>query len=548
VPFTNKIYPNVYVSSLYLGEKNIDLAKEHFTKNFRVQDKLILNINGQKNTILVSEIVTGADVNKTVERAYNFTNSGNIFLDIITRTKLIFTSINLAPILMINNDKLTETILIASSSIDSKPINPSASEINGFVNINIGKNGVIVDIDKARSDIGSWLSYRKNNEIVLNLKVVNTTINNIESEKYKEKANKVLNKELILKQDDTEFILDDNTLLSFISPTGYYDDFIYAEILKISNKLNRNPQDSIFVIENQKVKEFAPSKDGVVVDEKELIKNIKNIIESILNNENSISEIVIPIVTTSPKIKNEDVNDFGIKTLIGTGFSNFKGSIPNRIHNVNLAQSKFRGVLIPPETIVSFNDILGDVSSYTGYKSAYVIMDGKTVLGDGGGVCQVSTTLFRAVLNAGLPVIDRRAHAYRVGYYEQGFGPGLDATVYSPTTDFKFKNDTSAYLLLQPTIDLDNLTLKFEIYGTDDGRISNLSKPIVASSIAPGNDVYIDDPTLPSGQIKQIEHRAYGAKVIFDYKVTRNGEELINQKFVSNYRPWTAVFLRGVAQ
>ncbi len=99
--------------------------------------------------------------------------------------------------------------------------------------------------------------------------------------------------------------------------------------------------------------------------------------------------------------------------------------------------------------------------------------------------------------------------------------------------------------MLQPTINLNDLTLKFEIYGTSDGRVSTVSKPVITSSIKPADDLYVDDPTLPVGQVKQIEHRAYGAKVVFDYKVTRNGEELINQKFVSNYRPWQAVYLRG---
>jgi len=207
--------------------------------------------------------------------------------------------------------------------------------------------------------------------------------------------------------------------------------------------------------------------------------------------------------------------------------------------------SKFKGILVPPNEEVSFNNILGDVSSLTGYKAAYVIKDGKTVLGDGGGVCQVSTTLFRALLDAGLPITERRAHAYRVGYYEQGFPPGLDATVYYPTTDLKFKNDTPAYILIQPTINLTDLSLVFEIYGTDDGRVATTTKPVITSQTAPPPDLYVDDPTLPLGTIKQIEHKAWGAKVIFDYKVTRGEETLIDQKFVSNYRAWQAVYLRG---
>ena len=204
--------------------------------------------------------------------------------------------------------------------------------------------------------------------------------------------------------------------------------------------------------------------------------------------------------------------------------------------------------MVPPNEIFSFNEVLGDVSSYTGYKAAYVIMEGKTVLGDGGGVCQVSTTLFRAVLSAGLPIMERRAHAYRVGYYEQGSSVGLDATVYSPTTDFKFKNDTANYLLIQPTIDNNNYSLIFEIYGTSDGRVATTTKPIISSQIAPADDLYIDDPTLPLGNVKQTEHKAWGAKVSFNYHVERDGQVLIDQKFSSNYRPWQAVYLRGSGQ
>ncbi len=166
-------------------------------------------------------------------------------------------------------------------------------------------------------------------------------------------------------------------------------------------------------------------------------------------------------------------------------------------------------------------------------------------MGDGGGVCQVSTTFFRAILNAGLPIIERRAHSYRVSYYEQGSSPGLDANVYDPTTDLKFKNDTPGYLLIQTLIDSASSTLIFEIYGTSDGRVTTISKPVVTDITPPSEDLYIDDPTLPQGEIKQIDWKAWGAKVWFNYIVER-GEETIYQKtFYSNYRPWQAVYLRG---
>jgi vancomycin resistance protein YoaR len=246
-----------------------------------------------------------------------------------------------------------------------------------------------------------------------------------------------------------------------------------------------------------------------------------------------------------PEITTDKINNLGINELIGRGSSTYFHSIPSRVHNVVLAASRINGTLVKPGDTFSFNDTLGDVSQFTGYKQAYIISDGKTILGDGGGVCQVSTTLFRSVLNAGLPVVERQAHAYRVGYYEQGSPAGLDATVYGPSPDFKFVNNTPAHVLIQATADPKNYSLVFELYGTSDGRVSVVSKPIVTNVTAPAGDLYQDDPTLPAGTIKQIEYKAWGAKVTFNYVVTKDGEEIFKKIFISNYRPWQAVYLRG---
>ncbi len=166
-------------------------------------------------------------------------------------------------------------------------------------------------------------------------------------------------------------------------------------------------------------------------------------------------------------------------------------------------------------------------------------------MGDGGGVCQVSTTLFRAALKAGLPILQRQAHAYRVSYYEQDSPPGFDATVYDPTADLKIKNDTPAHILIQPTFDSKKMILTFDIYGTSDGRIATTSKPKITDQVAPPEDLYQNDPTLPAGTIKQIDWKAWGSKATFNYSVERNNEIIYKKTFVSNYRPWQAVYLRG---
>lgn len=307
------------------------------------------------------------------------------------------------------------------------------------------------------------------------------------------------------------------------------------------------PQDALFRFQNGKVATFRPSVDGRRLNAEKAKQQFVNLLDTLPSHpiQKRIT-VNLPVEVVKPQVTTESVNNYGIKDVIGTGYSEFHGSIASRIHNVALAASQFNGVLIPPDRVFSFDEVLGDISAATGYQSAYIIKDGRTVLGDGGGVCQVSTTLFRAALDAGLPIVERHAHAYRVHYYEEGgFKPGIDATIFSPSVDLKFKNDTGHYILIQTATDTKNMTLTFTLYGTRDGRVSKISNQKLWDVTPPPEPLYQDDPTLPPGTVKQVDWAAWGAKASFDYTVSRNGTVLEQQTFFSNFRPWQAVYLRG---
>lgn len=312
---------------------------------------------------------------------------------------------------------------------------------------------------------------------------------------------------------------------------------------KIAEKTDAPAQEALFQFSNNKVTAFHASKNGLKLDQDKARLDFAKFLSPPKSGIITLQTIVL-----EPKIKTEQANNLGIRELIGKGESTFWHSIPNRIYNVGLAASRLNGVLIAPNEIFSFNKALGEVSGATGFKQAYVIKEKKTVLDDGGGVCQVSTTLFRSALNAGLLIIERQAHAYRVGYYEQNSPPGLDATVFSPSVDLKIKNDTPAYILLQTFIDSQNLGLTFFLYGQKDGRKAKISMPAILSQSPPLADLYQDDPTMPAGTIKQVDFAAWGAKVSFDYKVTREEKILQNETFISNYQSWQAIFLRGTKE
>lgn len=336
----------------------------------------------------------------------------------------------------------------------------------------------------------------------------------------------------------------------FLPPSYYYDDAQLIQLLTpIISRATVQPTDALFSFENGRVSAFKLSTDGQGVDIESIKRTVNAKIVSLIIFHSPQSFVIpIPIKVIKPVVSTENANSYGIKELIGSGTSLYQHSIPSRSFNVALAATRMNGVLIPPGDEFSFDKALGDVSSYTGYQQAYVIQNGHTILGDGGGICQVSTTFFRALLHAGLPITERHAHDYRVGYYEEDSPPGIDATVFVPSVDLKFTNDTGHWILVQSIVDQMDQRLTFNLYGTQDGRKAVLTTPVVSNETPPPPDVFNDDPTLPKGVIKQVDFSAWGAHVSFSRTVTKNGQVYLHDIFNTDYRPWQAVFQRGTKE
>jgi vancomycin resistance protein YoaR len=253
-------------------------------------------------------------------------------------------------------------------------------------------------------------------------------------------------------------------------------------------------------------------------------------------------DLTLPVTALFPKVDSNKIAEMGITELVSAATTYFKGSSKERVHNIVTAAEKFRGVVIPPGEQFSFNQNVGDVSAANGFVDSLIISGDRTELGVGGGVCQVSTTAFQAAFWGGFPILERYPHSYAVSWYNP---PGLDATIFTPTADFRFRNDSGSYLLIRPEVDAAKGQVTFYIYGTKDRTAEMIGKPEVSNVRPAPPPVYEESKTLAEGQIKQVDWAKEGKDVTVRRRITFNDGNVKEDKFVSKYQPWRSVYLYG---
>ncbi|MCJ7518063.1 MAG: VanW family protein [Anaerolineaceae bacterium] len=317
----------------------------------------------------------------------------------------------------------------------------------------------------------------------------------------------------------------------------------------LATRVNIWPQNARFIFndETRQLDLLSSSALGRVLD----IQASLTAIQSALTQRQSSSTLTFN--TVAPAVDDsKTATDLGITELVHMESSYFFGSSEARIQNIEKASSEFHGLLIPPGATFSMAANMGDVSLDNGYTEALIIYNGRTIEGVGGGVCQVSTTLFRTAFFVGFPITERYPHAYRVSYYEKTSGngrdsdlAGLDATVYVPLVDLKFTNDTSYWLLMETYVNRAFHRLTWKFYSTSDGRSVEWLTTGPVNIVEPKKPLYKLNEKLNAGEIKQVDWEADGADVRVERSVYRDGILYFSDTFYTHYEPWRAIYEYG---
>lgn len=309
--------------------------------------------------------------------------------------------------------------------------------------------------------------------------------------------------------------------------------------------LEREPQNPRFVF-NDDTGKLEVIQDAVIGRRLMVDESIDLINDEVINGAHDITlvfEFSDPVVTD-----NTTAEELQIKELVSSQTTYFYGSSAERIQNIETAASQFHGLLVPPGATFSMTSVLGDISLDSGYAEALIIYGDRTIKGVGGGVCQVSTTLFRTAFFGGFPIVERYSHAYRVYYYELSSSgnvnqkmAGLDATVYAPLIDFKFTNDTPYWLLMETYVNPPARTINWKFYSTSDGRTVDWETSGLQNIEDKLTPIYEKDEELEKGEVEQLDWAIEGADVTVSRTVTRNGEILHDDTLKTHYEPWATV-------
>jgi vancomycin resistance protein YoaR len=505
--YRDSVYPKVSVQGLEIGSKTLKeafdiLDEENKTLNTK---NITLTYGEQEYTTTLEELGIKLNTDETLVQAYRVKRKNNI----LSTLQQIFQDSDVNWVYTSDNEVLESSLgakvnpalkTLADSKLDYK---------DGQIIIIPEQAGESLDVEKIAPAISSNLNQ---DEIILEIPLIKESpaITTSSWESQKNDLDSFLTQHEIFFNDTNINISPDEivTWITIDQTTKKIDisqDTIKEYLGSVQKTLTSQPVNAKlrFNPELQQIEILEPGKEGTKLMMEESSKRIKNDILA------GVKRTELFVAVTSPLIDESQFDALGLKTLLGKGESNFKDSSKSRVKNINVAANKISSTLLKPGEEFSFVNTLGKVDARNGYLPELVIKGTKTIPEYGGGICQVSTTLFRAALNAGLPILERRNHSYVVNYYGK---PGLDATIYLPKPDFRFQNDTNNHILIQHYIV--GTVLYYEIYGTSTGKTAKTIEPVILES-------------SPDGSMKTVAYRE-----IYE------GDVMIKRDaFYSTYRP-----------
>ena len=564
--FAGRIYPGLSVAGTDLSGLTLEDASAQLAQKLSYPENGRIIFQGEQIWIAKpSELGLYLDPQTSALAAYNFGRQGGYLSRLASRFRAWNSGIDLPP-LLIYDQRVAYRYVSSIAAQLFIPTREATLSITGTEVVAVpGQVGRMVDIEATLAPLEAQL--RSLADGLLPVVIRDAPPQILDASQQAEIARRILSAPLSIQIEGTQegdpgpWVFDQQTLAGMVTigrletPEGArYQVGLNAESLRgflqgIAAELERQPENARFIF-NDETRQLEVIQPAVIGRRLNVDATILAINQQVAEGQHTIS---LAFDYQDPAVlDNATAEQLGIRELIRSESSFFYGSSAARIQNIQTSAARFHGVLVPPGATFSMGEVLGDVSLDNGYAEALIIFGNRTIQGVGGGVCQVSTTLFRTVFFSGYPINERHPHAYRVSYYEQtasgNVNPkfaGLDATVFVPVVDFKFTNDTPYWLLMETYVNVGARRLTWKFYSTSDGRTVDWDTTGLQNVVEAPEPLYQENPDLDKGEIKQVDWAADGADVTIYRTVNRGDQVYLQDTFSTHYLPWRAVYEYG---
>lgn len=553
--YADRIYPEVSLQGVYVGGKTRPDAQQAVEAAYAsfLETPVTLRYGDQSWQPSMAELGVAIDWDRSYNQAYAVGHSGNFTEN--ARHLLGMAPVANVPLYMaVDGKQLDAYLREIANDIQVQPQEATISFDQGVVQTTPSANGRMVLLTETAEAIVEALGQLQQQDVEIQTQDVAPQVTDQHVAEVRSEVEAIVGAPLELVAEDKRFTLGAETLWQLLSierteQAGAVSLHAQIDPAKLDPFLRRITADvGVPAVEPRvrwndgALEIFQEGVPGHGVDIDQAIEVISSAVQT------ASRQVELPMGEILPQVRPETLDSLGITELVAEGRSQFTGSAPYRVTNIKAGVNLLHGIMIAPGAEFSFNNTVGSLTEDKGFTQGYAIVGTRSQLEFGGGICQDSTTLYRAAFYAGLPITERASHSFRIEWYELGETIGMDAAIFTGTgPDLRFVNDTGHWMLIQGAVDEETSTVTFGLYGTQvEGRTVERSEPRISNARpAPVEPVYVDDPEVPVGTFKQTDKARGGMDVVITRTVIENGDVARTEDFVSNFQPWPNIYLKN---
>lgn len=550
--YQERIYPNIFVLGVNVGGLQVAEAEQALQTHFRTFTNVpvVLNFEGKSWRVTGEELGLNMHIGDSVQQAYKIGRTHDMISNMQTIWQTLQRSVSIPVTVVVDEHKAQTSVARLSQVIDTPARDPHVHMEGTTLAVQPGHNGRMLLVDETVARIRETLPLLSSQQITLATRALSPRVSDAALSAAQARVNQLVGQPVVIQVSGKEYTWNSDELARMIEIVqtqdapgdGYH---IFLNPYQIEHRVEVIAQETQMIPVYPRVawnggnlKITRQGSPGWRLNKHE---GRDVIVQSIDQGQRTIE--LKPRYVAIP-VDDSNINALGIRELISEGKSDFTGSAPYRVTNIQAGLALLDGVLIAPGEEFSFNDTVGAIDESNGFVKGYAIIQQRTQLEFGGGICQDSTTVFRAAFWAGLPITERWGHSFYISWYDK-YGPtGMDATIFTGGPDFKFLNDTGHWILMQTSANPKTGVAAVRLYGTSPQRRVELVQQIYDRVPAPAQPIYVVDAEQPQGAVKQSDRARDGLTIDIQRTIV-DADGTVHQpdKYRTRFKPWPNIYV-----